>query len=71
MRFLFLILFTGYFSFAQVQLLSWNIENLGKSKSPETIAYIAQTMQDYDVIAFRKLLRVMAVPKRLFSWLMP
>ncbi len=54
MRFLFLILFTGYFSFAQVQLLSWNIENLGKSKSPETIAYIAQTMQDYDVIAIQE-----------------
>lgn len=54
MRLLFLLLLAFNFSFSQVKLLSWNIENLGKSKSPETISYIANTIRDYDVVVIQE-----------------
>jgi deoxyribonuclease-1-like protein len=54
MRILLVLLLLFNFSFAQVKLLSWNIENLGKSKSDETINYIANTIKDYDVIAIQE-----------------
>jgi hypothetical protein len=34
--------------------LSWNIENLGKSKSDQQIAFIATTIQDFDLIAIQE-----------------
>ncbi|MFD2908361.1 endonuclease/exonuclease/phosphatase family protein [Flavobacterium ardleyense] len=34
--------------------MSWNIENLGKSKSDQTISYIASILKDYDVIALQE-----------------
>ena len=40
---------------AQVKLLSWNIENLGKSKSDSTIIYIANTIKNYDIIAIQEI----------------
>jgi endonuclease/exonuclease/phosphatase family metal-dependent hydrolase len=39
---------------AQVKLLSWNIENLGKSKSNQEISFIANTVKDYDLIAIQE-----------------
>ncbi|MEQ3662460.1 MAG: endonuclease, partial [Flavobacterium sp.] len=54
MRILLVFLLLFNFSFSQVKLLSWNIENLGKSKSDETITYIANTIKDYDVIAIQE-----------------
>lgn len=54
MRLLFILLLVFNFSFSQVKLLSWNIENLGKSKSSETINYIAKTIKDYDVVAIQE-----------------
>ncbi|CAM4083976.1 endonuclease/exonuclease/phosphatase family protein [Flavobacterium weaverense] len=39
---------------AQVKLLSWNIENLGKSKSDSTIVYIADTIKNYDIITIQE-----------------
>ena len=39
---------------AQVKLLSWNLENLGKSKSDSTILYIANTIKEYDVVAIQE-----------------
>ncbi len=39
---------------AQVKLLSWNIENLGKSKSDSTITFIANTLKNFDVIAIQE-----------------
>lgn len=54
MRILLVLLLLFNFSFSQVKLLSWNIENLGKSKSEETITYIANTIKDYDVIAIQE-----------------
>ncbi len=54
------ILISIYFLFfiavvnAQVKLLSWNIENIGKSKSDSTIIFIANTVKNYDVVALQE-----------------
>lgn len=39
---------------AQTKLLSWNIENLGKSKSNGEIAFMANTIKDFDIIAIQE-----------------
>ena len=50
-----LLLFLIYCSgFSQTKLLSWNIENFGKSKSEASINYIANTMKNYDIIAIQE-----------------
>ena len=54
MRLIFLFLLIVNLSFSQVKLLSWNIENLGRTKSPETISYIAGILKDYDVVALQE-----------------
>lgn len=56
MKLLFSILFFFIFSFVfpQVKLLSWNIENLGKSKSDSTLTFIAKTIKNYDIIAIQE-----------------
>ena len=51
--FLLFILFYNL-AFSQVKILSWNVENLGKSKSDSTIVFIANTIKDYDVIALQE-----------------
>ncbi len=51
--FFFLLLLTS-FSFSQVKLLSWNLENLGKSKSDSTITFIANTVKEYDIVALQE-----------------
>ncbi len=51
--FLLLLVFTTSL-FSQTKLLSWNIENFGKSKSEATITYIANTLRDYDIIAIQE-----------------
>ena len=51
----FLLLFLIYsVGFSQTTLLSWNLENFGKSKSEETINYIASTLRCYDIIAIQE-----------------
>lgn len=54
MKHLLLLLFTT-FSFAQLKLVSWNVENLGSSKSGETINFIAHTLKNYDVVALQEI----------------
>ncbi|MGL2965884.1 endonuclease/exonuclease/phosphatase family protein [Flavobacterium sp. XGLA_31] len=39
---------------AQIKTLSWNLENFGKSKSDATIAFIATTVKDYDIVALQE-----------------
>lgn len=39
---------------AQVKLLSWNIDNLYKSKSDAAILYIAEAAKSYDIIALKE-----------------
>lgn len=41
-------------AFSQVKLLSWNIQNLGKTKSDSEINFIANTIKDYDIIALQE-----------------
>ena len=54
------ILISFYFLFtiatvhAQVKVLSWNIENFGKSKSDSTLVCISQILKDYDVVAIQE-----------------
>lgn len=54
MRQIFLFLLLTTTTFSQVKLLSWNVENLGKSKSDSTIVYIANTIKNYDVVALQE-----------------
>lgn len=39
---------------AQVKFISWNVENLGKSKSDSTLIFIANTLKEYDVVALQE-----------------
>ncbi|RKS00570.1 endonuclease/exonuclease/phosphatase family protein [Flavobacterium sp. 102] len=39
---------------AQVKTLTWNVENLGNSKSDSTITYIANTVKAYDIVALQE-----------------
>ena len=50
---LFLLLFTSTL-FSQPKLLSWNLENFGKSKSNNEITYIANTLKNFDIIAIQE-----------------
>jgi len=50
---LLLLLFT-FLSFAQTKVLSWNIENFGKSKSNIELNYIAKQISTYDIIAIQE-----------------
>lgn len=50
---IFFILFSNAL-FSQVKLLSWNVENLGSSKSESEITFIAKTIKDYDVVALQE-----------------
>ena len=43
-------LFSSSILLSQVKLLSWNVENLGSSKSEKDIISIANTIKDYDII---------------------
>jgi endonuclease/exonuclease/phosphatase family metal-dependent hydrolase len=51
-----LFLFSATFSnaIAQVKLISWNIENFGKSKSDSEINFITNTLKSYDIIAIQE-----------------
>ncbi|MFE3849454.1 endonuclease/exonuclease/phosphatase family protein [Flavobacterium sp. LB3P45] len=52
---LYLLLFLIYsVVFSQTKIVSWNLENFGKSKSEETITYIANSLKNYDLIAIQE-----------------
>lgn len=51
---LFLFLFLSFSLLSQTKLLSWNIENLGKSKSEATITFIASTLRGFDLVAIQE-----------------
>ena len=52
--FLFVFLLLSFISFSQIHLVSWNVENLGKSKSDEEIAFMANLINQYDLIALQE-----------------
>lgn len=49
-----LFLLISAFCVSQTKLLSWNIANIGKSKSNQEITFIANTVKDYDIIAIQE-----------------
>jgi deoxyribonuclease-1-like protein len=49
-----LFLFISTALFSQIKVVSWNVENLGKSKSNSTITYIANTLKEYDIVALQE-----------------
>ena len=48
------VIFTYYLCQSQTKIVSWNIENLGRSKSESEIQYIAETIKVYDIIAIQE-----------------
>lgn len=50
---LFFLLFFNTF-YSQTKLLSWNLENFGKSKSNQEIAFIANTIKDFDIVTIQE-----------------
>ena len=52
--FISLFLILSSFGFSQVKLLSWNVENFGKSKSNKEIAYIATVLNKHDLVALQE-----------------
>jgi hypothetical protein len=51
--FFFILLYSCLVS-AQVKFCSWNLSDFGKRKQPETIAFIANTVKEYDVVAIQE-----------------
>jgi deoxyribonuclease-1-like protein len=51
--FVFLLLTTTTFS--QIKLISWNVENLGNSKSEANMEFIANTIKSYDIVALQEI----------------
>jgi endonuclease/exonuclease/phosphatase family metal-dependent hydrolase len=49
-----LFLFFSISIFSQLRVCSWNIENLGKSKSEKDIAYIVNVLKEYDLVALQE-----------------
>ena len=39
---------------AQLKILSWNLQDFGKTKSDSTIIYIANTIKNYDIVAIQE-----------------
>ena len=52
--FVFFYIFFSTSLFSQTKILSWNLENLGKSKSNGEISFIANTVKDYDIVAIQE-----------------
>ncbi|WP_233622008.1 endonuclease/exonuclease/phosphatase family protein [Flavobacterium agrisoli] len=48
------LLFSRDLVYSQVKICSWNIENIGGSKSKENLEYIASIIRDFDVIAIQE-----------------
>ena len=40
--------------YSQTKLLSWNLENFGKSKSIQEIEFIANTIKDFDIVTIQE-----------------
>ncbi|RZJ51702.1 MAG: endonuclease [Flavobacterium sp.] len=50
----FLILLVSFNSFCQVKILSWNLENFGKSKTESELNFTANIIREYDIIAIQE-----------------
>jgi deoxyribonuclease-1-like protein len=52
--FLLSLIFSTFLSYSQISVCSWNIMNLGKSKSNSELGVIANAIKDYDIIAIQE-----------------
>ncbi|MEN2402719.1 endonuclease/exonuclease/phosphatase family protein [Flavobacterium sp. MC2016-06] len=50
----FVLLFISIQSFSQTKVLSWNLENFGKSKSQSGLNFVAKTILDYDIVTIQE-----------------
>lgn len=50
----FFLVFSFHFLGAQVKLVTWNVENFGRSKSAATLLYMSQLLKEYDVVALQE-----------------
>lgn len=50
----FFFFFFTILTFSQTKILSWNLENFGKSKSETELNFIANTLAAYDIIAIQE-----------------
>ena len=53
-KYFFFFLLVSCFTFSQVSICSWNIMNLGKSKSDSELLVIANAIKSYDIIAIQE-----------------
>lgn len=52
---IFLVLMLSFqLLFSQTKIVSWNLQNFGKSKSDAEIAYIAAVLKDFDIVAIQE-----------------
>lgn len=56
MRFIFLFLFICCSTFAQIKIVSWNVQNFGNSKSDSVVAYMASVVKSADIIALQEMI---------------
>lgn len=55
LRLLFIALFLfSLVGSAQIKICSWNIENIGASKTDHEIAYMAKTLKEFDIVALQE-----------------
>jgi deoxyribonuclease-1-like protein len=52
--YLLLMVWSSHATTAQIKICSWNIENIGKSKSAADIAFMATTLRGFDVVALQE-----------------
>lgn len=50
----FVLLFFTILTYSQSKILSWNLENFGKSKSESELNFIANLISEYDIIAIQE-----------------
>lgn len=48
------LLFFTLLTFSQTKILSWNLENFGKSKSEIELNFIVNTIEGYDIVAIQE-----------------
>ena len=49
-----LLLSITSFGFSQIKMISWNLENFGKSKSDAAIGFMANVIKEYDIVAIQE-----------------
>ena len=68
LNYIFILSLSFFFSFesafCSISICSWNIENLGNSKSDVEIDFMATTIQNFDVIAIQEVVANAGGPRQ-------